>query len=234
VVGSVPRPAAVHSPRVVRLLRPQVVLSLCDYSGVWSQPYVDDDYDVIRIDLKHGQDVRLMKLPTKPIYGILAAPPCTVFAGLGEPLGAHRRRHARGPVDRRRLLPAGARNPPEVVGAREPRRQARPLPRAAAMTFNPNDYGDPYTKRTCLWGEFNTPVRTPVEATEGSKMHLRTARPRTAGDPLGDAGGLRPRVLRGEPVTDPIDVLAFGLPSTAATTLPSGFRTRSTSRAGSP
>jgi site-specific DNA-cytosine methylase len=44
---------------------------------------VDDDYDVIRIDLKHGEDVRLMKLPNKPIYGILAAPPCTVFAGSG-------------------------------------------------------------------------------------------------------------------------------------------------------
>jgi hypothetical protein len=72
------------------------------------------------------------------------------------------------------------------------------------MTFNPNDYGDPYTKRTCLWGEFNTPVRTPVEATEGSKMHLRTARPGTPGDPVGDAG-----------LTDPIDVLAFGLPSTS-------------------
>jgi len=39
------------------------------------------------------------------------------------------------------------------------------------MTFQPNEYGDPYTKLTCLWGEFNTPMRTPVPATEGSKMH---------------------------------------------------------------
>lgn len=40
------------------------------------------------------------------------------------------------------------------------------------MLFNPCDYGDPYTKKTILWGEFNTDLpRTPVEPTEGSKMH---------------------------------------------------------------
>jgi hypothetical protein len=39
------------------------------------------------------------------------------------------------------------------------------------MTFQPNDYGDSYTKQTCLWGDFNTPARSPVPATEGSKMH---------------------------------------------------------------
>lgn len=48
------------------------------------------------------------------------------------------------------------------------------------MTFNPNEYGDPYTKRTCLWGEFNTPTRTPVPATEGSKMHLVSPSPERA------------------------------------------------------
>jgi len=40
------------------------------------------------------------------------------------------------------------------------------------MYFNPCDFGDPYTKKTCLWGEFNIPEKTPVEPTEGSKMHL--------------------------------------------------------------
>jgi hypothetical protein len=45
------------------------------------------------------------------------------------------------------------------------------------MTFNPCDYGgwvdppDAYTKRTCLWGQFNEPVKKPVEPTEGSKIH---------------------------------------------------------------
>lgn len=37
--------------------------------------------------------------------------------------------------------------------------------------FDPCDYGDPYTKRTCLWGDFVMPPKSPVEPTEGSKMH---------------------------------------------------------------
>ena len=28
--------------------------------------------------------------------------------------------------------------------------------------FNPYDYGDPYAKKTCLWGNFNMPKKTPV------------------------------------------------------------------------
>jgi hypothetical protein len=39
------------------------------------------------------------------------------------------------------------------------------------MYFNPCDYGDPYTKKTCLWGNFNKPAKTLVKPTEGSKMH---------------------------------------------------------------
>jgi len=31
------------------------------------------------------------------------------------------------------------------------------------MIFNPCDYGDPYTKKTCLWGEFNIPKQNIVE-----------------------------------------------------------------------
>src|SRR5262249_2600163 len=34
------------------------------------------------------------------------------------------------------------------------------------MYFNPCDYGDPWTKRTCLWGKFTPPIKTPVPATE--------------------------------------------------------------------
>lgn len=41
-------------------------------------------------------------------------------------------------------------------------------------TFHPNDYGDPYLKKTCLWtgGGFVMPPKNPVAATLGSKMHL--------------------------------------------------------------
>ena len=40
-------------------------------------------------------------------------------------------------------------------------------------SFDPCDYGDPYTKKTCLWtgGGFVMPEKQRVEPTEGSKMH---------------------------------------------------------------
>lgn len=39
------------------------------------------------------------------------------------------------------------------------------------MLFNPCDYGDPYTKRTQLWGDFNMPRFQVVYPHEGSKLH---------------------------------------------------------------
>jgi hypothetical protein len=68
----------------------------------------------------------------------------------------------------------------ELVGAGEPRRQAQSKylgpPR---MTFQPNDYGDDYTKRTCLWGEFNTPTSDagPGDGWEQDAPPLAVARP---------------------------------------------------------
>ncbi len=40
------------------------------------------------------------------------------------------------------------------------------------LYFNPCDYGDPWTKKTCIWGNFNIPIKNPVIPTEGSKIYL--------------------------------------------------------------
>jgi hypothetical protein len=154
-----------------RLLRPQTILSLCDGSGSWSQPYVDDGYDVIRVDVKSGQDVRLMRLPAKPIHGILAAPPCTVFAASGNRWNRTEAEMLEGLS----VVDACVR----LIMAAEPRWWAleNPIGKLTSylgpwkMLFDPNEYGDDYTKRTCLWGDFTEPVKTPVPATAGSKMH---------------------------------------------------------------
>lgn len=58
----------------------KTILSLCDYTGAWSDPYRDAGYDVIMVDLANGKDVRLLPYPTGRVHGILAAPPCTHFA----------------------------------------------------------------------------------------------------------------------------------------------------------
>ncbi|MDI3187586.1 hypothetical protein [Pseudomonas paracarnis] len=42
------------------------------------------------------------------------------------------------------------------------------------LAFDPHHLGDPYTKKTLLWGRFNAnlPI-APVEASDGSKMHRK-------------------------------------------------------------
>jgi hypothetical protein len=156
---------------VFQLRRPQLILSLCDRTGNWSRPYEEAGYDVLRIDLEHGQDVRLFELPKKPVHGILAAPPCTVFANSGA-------RWPRTDDDMREglsVVDACLR----IVVATKPlwwvlENPAGKLSRylgPPAWTFQPNEYGDPYLKFTCLWGSFCPPVKAPVPATMGSKMH---------------------------------------------------------------
>ncbi len=62
----------------------KVIFDLCGGTGSWSKPYKDAGYDVRRVDIDTNRiDVRLMELPAQAIHGVLAAPPCTVFANSG-------------------------------------------------------------------------------------------------------------------------------------------------------
>lgn len=164
-----------------QLLRPQTILSLCDGLGSWSQPYVDDGYDVIRVDLKTtGQDVRFMRYPAKAIHGILAAPPCTVFANAG----ARWTRSDEQMLEGLSVVDACLRiitvTKPLWWCLENPTGKLSSYLGPPEMTFQPNDYGDDYTKRTCLWGRFVAPARTPVPATAGSKMHRLAPGPQRA------------------------------------------------------
>ncbi len=153
----------------------KTILSLCDYSGSWSQPYADAGYNVIRIDLQtDGTDARLMRLPDYSVHGILAAPPCTVFA-----LSGNRwKRTDAEMVEGLSIVDACVRLAwalkPEWWALENPVGKLKHWLGEPAMRFHPCDYGDPYTKRTALWGEFNTHLtRTPVDPVDGSKMWAR-------------------------------------------------------------
>ena len=61
----------------------KTILSLCDYSGAWCEPFRRAGYDVKQYDLKNGEDIVLLKKPAGSVYGILAAPPCTHLANSG-------------------------------------------------------------------------------------------------------------------------------------------------------
>lgn len=151
----------------------KIILDLCGGTGAWSHPYKEAGYDV-RIITWPENDVRLFQLPERRVYGVLAAPPCTEFAGSGarwwKEKGEKPLLEALSIVDACLRIARHCNcvfwcleNP---VG-RLPRYIGKP-----EMYFNPCDYGDPYTKKTCLWGYFDEPEQNPVEPTLGSKIHL--------------------------------------------------------------
>lgn len=155
----------------------RTILSLFDHSGNWSCPYRQAGYNVVQLDLKLGNDVRLLKVTDLPksVHGILAAPPCTIFAVSGARWWERKGQQAL--LDGLALVDAVYR----IVSLTKPAWWVleNPVGRLKhyigdpVMYFNPCDYGDPYTKKTGLWGDFNPamPLNV-VEPTEGSKMHL--------------------------------------------------------------
>lgn len=159
---------------------PKIILDLCGGTGSWSKPYRDAGYDVRVIDplseFEGGGrvDVRLMEKPMFQVHGILAAPPCTHFSGSGARWWAQKGDDAL--LDALSVVDACLRIihvcNPEWWALENPVGRLSRFIGKPRMYFNPCDYGDPYTKKTCLWGNFNIPEKTPVEPTEGSKMHL--------------------------------------------------------------
>ncbi len=162
----------------------KIILDLCGGTGSWSKPYKDAGYDVRLITLPEN-DVRLY-IPPKKVQGILAAPPCTMFALSGN-------RWKRTPeqmIDALSIVDACIRI---IFGCykfwwvlENPVGKLVHYLGKPKMYFQPYEFGDPYTKRTCLWGNFTIPEKSPCEplpniSNEGhddpkkrfpSKMHL--------------------------------------------------------------
>jgi len=158
------------------------ILSLCDFTGEWSRPYREAGYDVRQVDIRRGDDVRLFEALPYPVRGVLAAPPCTHLASSGarwwEGKGEQALLDAMAVVDAC-LRIITVHRPLWWVLENPVGRLTRFLgdPR---MAFDPADYGDPYTKRTLLWGDFKCPAKRPVEAVDGSRMHRLPPSPERA------------------------------------------------------
>lgn len=123
--------------------------------------------------MRDGKDVRLLQRIRAGVHGILAAPDCTDLAGSGarwwEAKGEAALVQALSLVDACIRI-AWVQQPAWWVLENPVGRLTRFLG-PPAMIFQPSDFGDPYTKRTLLWGHFTQPRKRPVPATEGSKMH---------------------------------------------------------------
>lgn len=190
----------------------QVIISLFDRTGVWSEPYERAGYNVLTYDRAATKDedifsdnplVLIQDIEARgwEIVGILSAPPCTSFAVSGarwwanqhdienpakveDLYGIYAAKLFDTPLDaaeaiggiaqifveyaKRRGHPVKFHVLENPVG-RIAERTGLPKP---LLTFNPNNYGDPYTKKTQLWGDFNPDLpQANVEPYEGSKVH---------------------------------------------------------------
>ena len=145
----------------------KIILDLCGGTGSWSAPYREAGYDVRLVTLPDN-DVRSFSPPPN-VYGILAAPPCTMFS-FARTKAKNPRNLKEGMECVRACLDiiwkcnevvqnTGKKTLPLKFWALEnPARGflkdflGRPV-----FVFNPYDFGDNYKKETAIWGNFNQP-----------------------------------------------------------------------------
>lgn len=172
------------------------LLSLYDNTGNWARPYVRAGWRVLLWD-KQREGCLLERFSwlkglideenNGRVDGILAAPPCTAFSSSGARWWPDKDRQSEKhlPFDSftdymvtltHLVLVAVEWFKPMFWALENPvgrlERLVPELKPFRQLVFNPCDYGDPYTKKTILWGEFNSNLpRSPVTPVNGSMLH---------------------------------------------------------------
>ena len=174
----------------------KIILDLCGGTGAWSAPYKEagyevfnvtlPDYDVTAVNRGHKNlifygktDKALVSksIPYEDIYGILAAPPCTMFSLA--------RTRAKKPRDFKEGMDTVAacleiiwitriKTKLAFWALENPMGYLRQFLGKPPYTFNPTDFGERYTKKTDLWGYYNFPTKKPIQLTEGEKALMST------------------------------------------------------------
>lgn len=165
-----------------------IALFLFNKSDNAPKPWADAGYLCYCVDLQHppgehrdgniirvGADIEYWIPPRGNIVFVAAFPPCTDLAVSGA-----RWFQFKGLRSLSKAIALFARTQEIVEAVTAPYFIENPVStissywRKPDYTFDPCDYGDPYTKKTCLWtgNGFVMPPKNRVEPTEGSKMHL--------------------------------------------------------------
>ena len=137
---------------------PKVILDLCGGTGAWSKPYKNAGYDV-RLITTPEQDVTDY-IPPKEVYGILAAPPCTMFSRARNKYDKTMPRdfiEGMNPVNA--CIRIAYTTQPVFFALENPMGLLSRWLGKGKYYFDPWFFGDPWTKRTALWGWFNEPRR---------------------------------------------------------------------------
>lgn len=150
----------------------KIILDLCGGSGSWGLPYEKAGYKVLNITLPEYDVTKWREYPelvgvieSGQVYGILAAPPCTMFSLA--------RTRAKKPRDFREGM-ACVKACLEIIhearfsgglkfwALENPMGYLRQFLGKAPFKFDPSDFGDRYTKKTELWGYYNFPTKKPI------------------------------------------------------------------------
>ena len=158
----------------------KLILHLCADIGSDSRFYsLDDDYEVIKIGIDIGVE---NYCPPANIHGIIANPVCTELSTasgfhkerdieLGMFLVDHCLRIVKEASPKWWVLenPANGRLKQEIG--------------TPVATYQPWEYGSPWTKKTALWGSFNMPEKLFTkwdEVPKNPKLYVRPGRPKPA------------------------------------------------------
>jgi site-specific DNA-cytosine methylase len=159
----------------------KIILDLCGGTGAWSNPYKNAGYDVkvitlpeynvkniyfyrnIELTIKSEIDIII---PYSKIYGILAAPPCTMFS-LARTTAKTPRNFKQGmevvKICLHIIWNCRYKTKLKFWAIENPMGYLRQFLGKPIFTFDPCDFGDPYTKKTDLWGYFNIPKKNPIK-----------------------------------------------------------------------
>lgn len=152
-------------------MRP-IILDLCGGTGSWSRPWQLNGYDVRVITLPEN-DVRFYE-PPENVFGVLAAPPCTEFSVLNCKAEARQRDEESGMEIVNACIKIIRKCNPKWWALENPRGHLRKYLGKPTMTFQPWEFGDPWTKATDIWGQFNVPQKRFSKWEDVPKIELYT------------------------------------------------------------
>lgn len=132
------------------------VLSLFDFTGNWSRPWLAT-HTVEQVDLKHGQNVLNYRTKRK-VDVLLAAPPCTVWARSGAWVQRSESEFLEAFATLAAVASIVRETQPRVWALENPAGFVERLIGKPQFVFQPWEYGDDKSKRTCLRGKFTPPL----------------------------------------------------------------------------
>lgn len=134
-------------------MKHKIILHLCADTGSDSKPYRDSGYDVRLV----GKDIGVENyVAPDNVYGIIANPVCTEFSiAQGFHKNGNHEAGLKMVCECQRII---AQSKPEFWVIENPASgRLKDFLGVPKFTYEPWNFGSPWTKKTALWGKFNVP-----------------------------------------------------------------------------